>query len=304
MPLISRGDLVGWLTLGKRLNDREYSADDWMLLNNLAVQAGPAVRLAQLVAEQQVMALEQERLDQELQVARIIQETLLPKEVPSVEGWQMNVYWRPARAVGGDFYDLFLLPDGRLVVVVGDVTDKGVPAAIVMASTRAILRGAARRLLSPREALERANELLHPEIPPHMFVTCLYAILDPSSGQLHYANAGHNLPFRACADGVEELYATGMPLGLLPGMRYEERETTIFPGECLVLYSDGLTEAHNPQREMFGSARLGALVHRYRSSGVQGTELIDFLLAELTNFAGNSWEQEDDVTLLSVERCV
>lgn len=298
VPLVSQGELIGLINLGPRLSEQEYSADDRKLLNDLAIQAAPAVRVAQLVRQQQVEAQARERLEQELRVARLIQETLLPKEVPALPGWQVAVYWQPARAVGGDFYDFLTLPDGRLALIVADVTDKGVPAALLMATTRAILRGCARRLLSPGAALERSNELLCPEIPPNMFVTCLFAILDPASGRLQYANAGHDLPYWRHNGSVVELRATGMPLGLMPGMHYEEKEVSLVPGESILFYSDGLVEAHNPQRDMFGFPRLRELVASHPS----GIGLIDFLLAELAGFTGPGWEQEDDVTLLTLQR--
>jgi serine phosphatase RsbU (regulator of sigma subunit)/anti-sigma regulatory factor (Ser/Thr protein kinase) len=298
VPLVSQGELIGTINLGPRLSEQEYSADDRKLLNDLAIQAAPAVRVAQLVRQQQAEAQARERLEQELRVARLIQQTLLPKEVPSLPGWQLAAYWQPARAVGGDFYDFLPLPDGRMVLIVADVTDKGVPAALVMATTRAILRGSARRLLSPGAALERTNNLLCPEMPPSMFVTCLYAILDPASGRLHYANAGHDLPYwRHNAEAVE-MRATGMPLGLLPDMHYEEKELTLTAGDSVLLYSDGLVEAHNPQRDMFGFPHLRQLVADHPG----GAGLIDFLLAELAAFTGPDWEQEDDVTLLTVQR--
>ncbi len=298
VPLVSQGELIGLINLGARLSEQEYSADDRKLLNDLAIQAAPAVRVAQMVREQQIEAQARERVEQELRVARLIQQTLLPKELPDLPGWQLAVYWQPARAVGGDFYDFMPLPDGRLVLIIGDVTDKGVPAALVMATTRATLRGATRRLLSPGAALERSNNLLCPEMPPSMFITCLYAILDPASGRLHYANAGHDLPYWRRNGGVAELRATGMPLGLLPGMKYEEKEIVIDPGENILFYSDGLVEAHNPEREMFGFERLRELV----AAHANGSSLIDLLLAELAAFAGPDWEQEDDVTLMTLQR--
>ncbi len=297
-PLISQGELIGLLNLGPRLSEQDYSADDMALLNNLAMQAAPAVRVAQLVQQREAEALELERVEQELRVARLIQQTLLPKELPVVPGWQLAVHYQPARAVGGDFYDFFKRPDGRLVLVVGDVTDKGVPAALVMATTRSILRGTARRLLTPGAALERANSLLCPEIPANMFVTCLYAILDPRTGHMRFANAGHDLPIRESNSHVTEFRATGMPLGLMPDMTYEENEGTLSPGDSLLLYSDGLVEAHNAAREMFGFQRLRTLLERDRKDKT----LIEFLLDELAAFAGRDWEQEDDVTLLTLRR--
>jgi serine phosphatase RsbU (regulator of sigma subunit)/anti-sigma regulatory factor (Ser/Thr protein kinase) len=302
VPLVSQGELVGVLSLGPRLSEQGYSADDRALLNNLATQATPALRVAQLARQQQAEVQARERMEQEMRVARLIQKTLLPNAIPALPGWKLDVLYQPARAVGGDFYDFFIQPDGRLVLIVGDVTDKGVPAALVMATTRSILRGCARRLLSPSAALVRANELLHPEIPAPMFVTCLYAILDPDSGRLEFANAGHDLPYRRRATGVEELRATGMPLGLMSGMQYDEREIILAPGESLLLYSDGLVEAHNAQREMFGFPRLRQLMDEHCAGTPGCAALIQTLLADLAAFTGPAWEQEDDITLLTLER--
>jgi len=299
VPLLSQGELIGLLNLGPRLSEQGYSLDDRALLSNLAAQATPAVRVAQLVRQQQAELQSRERMEQELRVARLIQQTLLPKKLPEPPGWQVAVHYQPARAVGGDFYDFMPLPDGRLVIAVGDVTDKGVPAALVMATTRAILRGTARRQLSPSAALVRANELLCPEVPPSMFVTCLYAILDPISGRLQYANAGHDLPYWRHGGHVDELRATGMPLGLMPGMDYEEKEVVLSPGESILLYSDGLVEAHNPQRDMFGFPRLRQCV---ADKPLSSAALISFLLSSLEGFTGPGWEQEDDITIVTLER--
>lgn len=301
VPLVSQGELIGLLNLGPRLSQQEYSADDRKLLNDLATQTAPAVRVAQLVRQQQEEAKERERIEQELRVARLIQQTLLPKQIPTLAGYELAAYYQPAREVGGDFYDFMDLEDGRLGLVVGDVTDKGVPAALVMATTRTMLRAAAQRLDSPGEVLRRVNDVLVPDIPQNMFVTCLYAILDSASGRLVYANAGHDLPYRRRAGrsgGAEELRARGMPLGLMPGMVYEEKWITLERGESVLFYSDGLVEAHAPDREMFGFPRLQGLVGAHR--GGRGT--IEFLLGELSRFTGEGWEQEDDITLVTLAR--
>ena len=249
------------------------------------------------MAKQQEEARERERIEQELRVARLIQQTLLPKTLPGLPGYDVAAYYQPAREVGGDFYDFLELEDGRLGLIVGDVSGKGVPAAIVMAITRTMLR-AAYRLGSPGEILEQANNILYPEIPPNMFVTCLVALLDTRTGWLQYANAGHDLPYLRHADGVNELRATGMPLGLMPNMSYEQKEVTLKPGESILLYSDGLVEAHGPQREMFGFPRMRGFVEAHPG----GAALIDSLLTELERFTGEDWEQEDDITLLTLQR--
>ncbi|TMC61170.1 MAG: hypothetical protein E6J21_09040 [Chloroflexota bacterium] len=279
IPLISQGELVGLLNLGPRMSEQDYSTYDRTLLNDLATQAAPALRVAQLVREQRSQALERERIEQELRVARLIQQTLLPQELPSLPGWQLESYYQPARAVGGDFYDFIYFEDGRLGLLIGDVTDKGVPAALVMATTRSILRSNAYGALSPGKVLEQTNDLLHPDIPPKMFVTCLYAILDPISGQLQYANAGHDLPYWHHIGGISELRATGMPLGLMPGMVYEEKEVILAPGDSVLLYSDGLVEAHNTKRDMFGFPRLMALLGEYKGN----MPVIDLLLGQLAD---------------------
>jgi PAS domain S-box-containing protein len=252
------------------------------------------------VTEQKREAQERERIEQELRIARLIQQTLLPKTLPELSGYDVAAYYQPAREVGGDFYDLFELEGGRLGLVVGDVTDKGIPAALVMATTRTMLRVSAQRLFPPAEVLKRTNEALVPDIPPNMFITCLYAILDTESGRLVYANAGHDPPYlRHNGSDVEELRARGMPLGLMPGMEYEEKEITLERGESVLFYSDGLVEAHDSHHEMFGFPKLQGLVGTHRSGG---SSLIDFLLSELTHFAGEDWEQEDDITLVTLER--
>ena len=302
VPLVSQGELIGLLNLGPRLSQQEYSADDRKLLSDLATQTAPAVRVAQLVRQQQQEAQERERIEQELRVARLIQQTLLPKTLPELPGYDVAAYYQPAREVGGDFYDFLDLEDGRMGFVVGDVTDKGVPAALVMATTRTMLRAAAQRLDTPGEVLKRVNDVLVQEIPPNMFVTCLYAILERESGRLIYANAGHDLPYRRRAgrsEGAEELRARGMPLGLMPGMGYEEKEILLEKGESILFYSDGLVEAHDAHREMFGFPRLQGLVGTHRSGG---SSLVSFLLSELRRFTGEDWEQEDDITLVTLER--
>jgi serine phosphatase RsbU (regulator of sigma subunit) len=244
---------------------------------------------------------QRERIEQELLVAQRIQQASLPREVPQLEGWQISPYYQPAREVGGDFYDFHFLSQGRLGLVTGDATGKGVPAALVMATTCGMLQLAAQApdSSSPGEVLERVNETLLARIPPNMFVTCFYAILDPKSGSVRYANAGHDLPYvRRGGGDCEELRARGMPLGLMPGMSYEEREIELDAGEAALFYSDGLVEAHDPKGEMFGFPRLRALVAEH----AEERSLEDFLLEELYSFVGEGWEQEDDITLLTLRR--
>jgi predicted ester cyclase len=243
---------------------------------------------------------ERERVEQELRVARRIQQASLPKKVPELEGWRISPLYRPAREVGGDFYDFHPLPDGRLGLVVGDATGKGVPAALVMSTTCGMLQLAAKTSgsSSPGEVLARVNDTLLARIPQNTFVTCFYAILDPNSGHLVYANAGHDPPYFQRSGNAEELRARGMPLGLMPEMSYEEKEIVLEAGEAALFYSDGLVEAHDPEGEMFGFPRLRALVADHDEK----RSLDDLLLEELERFTGEDWEQEDDITLLTLRR--
>jgi serine phosphatase RsbU (regulator of sigma subunit)/ketosteroid isomerase-like protein len=241
-----------------------------------------------------------ERIEQELWVARSIQQASLPKEVPTLEGWQISPLYQPAREVGGDFYDFHLLSGGRVGLVMGDATGKGVPAALVMSTTCGMLRAVSQALdsSSPGEMLERVNEALVPSIPSNMFVTCFYAILDPESGHLAYANAGHDVPYLHRNSAAEELRARGMPLGLMPGMSYEEKETELDAGGVALFYSDGLVEAHDPHGDMFGFPGLRELVAERGKERSLG----NILLEELYSFTGEDWEQEDDITLLTLKR--
>jgi serine phosphatase RsbU (regulator of sigma subunit)/predicted ester cyclase len=297
-----RGEIMGLAPTGRQMTNRVILihricegkiAEEWGIGT-----IGSNLR-GQLLEQERI---ERERVDQELKVARRIQQASLPDEVPELEGWQISPYYQPAREVGGDFYDFHLLSEGRLGVVVGDATGKGVPAALVMSTSCGMLQAISQALdsssSSPGEVLERVNETLVTRIPSNMFVTCFYAILDPESGNLTYANAGHDLPYLRRNGEAEELRARGMPLGLMPGMSYEEKEIELDVGEGVFFYSDGLVEAHDSKGEMFGFPRLRVLIAGHAEEGSLG----NFLMEELHSFVGEGWEQEDDITLLTLER--
>lgn len=266
--------------------------------NSMAGQLVESIAQQKILIEQQTRLEERARIEQELHTAQYIQRALLPKEVPILPGWQIVPFYRPAREVGGDFYDFLLTEDGRLGIVIGDATDKGMAAALLMATTCTMLRTATRGNTSPAEVLARVNDLLAVTIPTGVFVTCFYAMLDPESGRLRYANAGHDLPYLRHEGKVVELRVTGMPLGLMPGTQYEEKELTLTDGDNLLLYSDGLVEAHNPQRAMFSFSYLMTLLQE----DLTGKDLLDLLLNKLAAFTGPGWEQEDDVTLVTLLR--
>src|SRR5215203_1810729 len=297
-----RGEIMGLAPSGKQMTNRViliHRIEGGKIAEEWGIGTIGSNLRGQLLEQERI---ERERIEHELRVARSIQQASLPKEVPTLESWVISPRYQPAREVGGDFYDFHLLSEGRLGVVVGDATGKGVPAALVMSTTCGMLQLAARALDSPfpGEVLAQVNETLVARIPQNMFVTCFYAILDPKSASLRYANAGHDLPYLRRSDGdVEELRARGMPLGLMPGMSYEEQGSSLSEGEGVLFYSDGLVEAHDPEGQMFSFPRLRALVSEL---GVEERALVDFLMEELERFTGEGWEQEDDITLLTLKR--
>ncbi len=266
--------------------------------NSMAEQLVASIARQQELTEQQARLEERARIEQEMLTAQHIQKSLLPKEVPVLPDWQFTPYYKPAKEVGGDFYDFLIFGNSQLGIIIGDVSGKGVPAALVMAMTCTMLRTVAQETVSPGEVLARVNDLLTVHVPPGTFVTCFYGLLDLQDGHLRFANAGHDLPYHQHGTNVSELWATGMPLGLMPGMHYEEFGVTLATDESVLFYSDGLVEAHNQRREMFGFPRLMELLSKHSGD----TTLINSLLNELATFTGASWEQEDDVTLVRLQR--
>ena len=219
------------LNLGPRRSEQEYSSDDRKLLDDLAAHAAPALRVAQLVREQEAEAASGSGSSRSSRSRSLIQQHFLPEKLPELPGWQFAAYYRPAREVGGDFYDLIPLPEGRIGFVVGDVTDKGVPAALVMSATRSLLRASAQRLIEPGAVLERLNDQMQSRHAGEDVRDLPVRRARPETGHLRFANAGHDVPYVNTADGIEEMRARGMPLGLMSGMEYEEKEMTLAPGD-------------------------------------------------------------------------
>lgn len=300
VPLVSHGELAGVLELGPRVDGSGYAALDQQLLRKLAEQTAPVIRYAEVVAREAQERAARQSYEQELQLAEQIQRDLLPRRLPDLEGWELGARYEPARQVSGDLYDFIQLSDGRLGIVIADVTDKGVPAAMVMATTRSVLRAAATSGdgPSPGEVLARVNRLLLPDIPENMFVTCFYAVLDPDTGRLEFANAGQNLPMLRSRNTVTELMARGMPLGLMESSTYEEDEVVVGPGDAVLFYSDGLVEAHDAAGEMFGKPRVLDRVRNHAG----GPALLDYLVESLIGFAGREGARDDDVTLVALAR--
>lgn len=280
-------------TLSIRLEESQnLTIRDLKEKNTQLTQAYDALKVAH------AQIVEKEKLEQELHIARDVQARLIPQRTPSLSGWNFDAYWCPAHEVSGDFYDFIPLPDQKLGLVLGDAAGKGMPAALAMATTCTMLRAVADQLVSPGATLARMNTLLYRDTTPSMFVTCLYGVLDPLSGRLLLANAGQSMPYMLSAAGVHEVSVRGMPLGLMEGSDYEEREMILANRERVLMYSDGLVEAHSPAGQMLGFARLQSLV-----AGASAEDsLIDFLRQHLQAHVGSEWSQEDDVTMLTIER--
>jgi serine phosphatase RsbU (regulator of sigma subunit)/putative methionine-R-sulfoxide reductase with GAF domain len=297
VPLSVKGDVLGMMVLEQvktphRSRDRRLE-----IITGIGHQAALAVQNDRL---QQEMA-ERERLERELQLAHDIQQTFMPSHLPELHGWELAFTWHAARQVAGDFYDFFELPDRRLGLVIADVADKGMPAALFMALTRTLMRAAALEEPSPAAALARVNDLLVPDAQHGMFVTAVYAVLSLEMGKLAYANAGHNLPLllRSRTGELERLGKGGMALGVLEGLRLDERIVSLEPGDCLIFYTDGITEAFSPEEDMYGEARLQATVRS--ASGSSAQAMLETIGDSVTAFAGDA-APSDDRTLMVLRR--
>ena len=297
VPLSVKGDVLGVMVLEEAGEPRRSRERRLEIITGIAHQAALAVQNDRL---QQEMA-ERERLERELQLAHDIQQTFMPSQSPALPGWELAFTWRAARQVAGDFYDFFELLDRRLGLVIADVADKGMPAALFMALTRALVRAAALEETSPAAALARVNDLLVPDAQQGMFVTAVYAVLSLETGELTYANAGHNPPLllRSRTRELERLGRGGMALGVLEGVGMEERVVSLKPGDCLILYTDGITEAFSPEGDIYGEERLRATIQAADSGSAQA--MLDGIDDSVIAFAGDA-APSDDMTIMVLRR--
>ncbi|CAI7991423.1 Protein IcfG [Geodia barretti] len=240
-------------------------------------------------------------LENELDVANKMQQSILPTEFPRFPGFQIHGSMTPARVVGGDFFDVIYLNNGRIGLAVADVSDKGVPAALFMMASRTLLKSAAMGLKSPREVLSEVNDLLYDDNDAMMFVTLFYAVYDPTTGEMNYANGGHNAPLVVHVDGTSTVLpgTNGIALGVMPGMNYDETTISIAAGDTVVFYTDGVTEAVNEGDEEFGMERLKQVFtsHPVREADEASQAVFD----AVNQFAGNV-AQFDDITCLIFRR--
>jgi GAF domain-containing protein len=267
------------------------------LINGIAQQVSLAIQNDILNKEM----LDRQKLEREFQLAREIQQTFLPSQIPPMPGWEMDVRWNTAQQVGGDFYDYFLLPDGRLAIIIADVSNKGLAASLYMTVTRTLIRAAALESTSPARTLERVNDLLLMNSQNGLFVTTYYGLLDMAEGVLTYTIAGHNPPLviRNQAKEVVELDKGGIALGALPDIHLEDRQLELEPADCLLLYTDGVTEAFDNNDQMYGTERLISLLNE--SFGHSAHQVLAILDEDLQAFR-DSAPLSDDTTILAICR--
>ena len=254
-------------------------------------------RTRELEASNAQLEKAKERMESELKIAHALQGAILPKTMPENPTYSGHAVMTPAREMGGDFYDFFTLDDGRLSVVMADVSGKGVPAAFFMAIARTVMRAAAARHPDPGPCLQEVNDAICEQNPQDLFVTLFYGILDPDTGNFVYANAGHNPPFLVKRPGdVSPLPMTGgMAVGVMPGMPYDEDSVTLAPGDTMFLYTDGITEAMNVDQEEFTEARLETVLAEGRDLPV--ASVLENVTSAVVKFAGGA-EQSDDITCI------
>lgn len=258
-----------------------------------------SVRMRNLMEEE----IQRQRLEEELAIGRQIQLSLLPDRCPDIPGWEITAVYRAARQIGGDLYDFILPPDDpqTLNLVIADVTGKGVPAALFMAFSRTIIRAEAAHGLGPAATLMRANQFIYRDVYSQLFLTAFYASLDTQTGRMVFANGGHDWPLllRASTHEIRVLKTPGLILGAFPEVSLEEAEITVAPGDALIFYTDGVTEARNADDQFFGEERLEAVLAAHRGDGAE--VLLQSVVTAVAQFVGST-PQSDDLTLVVVKR--
>ena len=303
VPIAVSGELQYVLRLGPRLSEEPFSGRDIALLESVAGQTGLALEINQLTATVAQEAAHRERIAGELEIARTVQERLFPKAAPKVPDLDLAGRCQPAQTVGGDYYDFFTAPGSNAIgFAIGDVAGKGVPAALLMSGLQASLRGVALSGVSDlADLMAKLNLLMYDASPANRFATFFCCLYEPDTGRLRYSSAGHNpaLLIRANSPEPQWLRTRGAALGLRRKASFEEAETIMHPGDCLLLYTDGVTEARNLAGDEFGEERLAETI---RAAGRRSApELADGVLATTNTFAAGA-TQHDDITLIAAVR--
>jgi sigma-B regulation protein RsbU (phosphoserine phosphatase) len=295
-PLKIKDRISGVVYVDNQLRADIFTEADLELISAIASSAAIAIENARLYQ----VAIEKGRLERELQVAREVQSSLIPRVTPDVAGWDFAARWKPARQVSGDFYD-FVPVGQRLGIVIADVSDKGMPAALFMALSRSIIRASVTSTRSPAKGIGQANRLICADSTDSMFVTLFYAQLDPETGELVYVNAGHNPPllYRANQDELIELTRTGMVLGLFEAVDFEQGTVQLNPTDFILLYTDGVSEAMDAHNREFGEERLRRILLDNRQAPAE--DMAEALEQALTAFTGEA-APSDDITFVIARR--
>ncbi len=296
VPLLSKSQLTGILTVFNKKNGQQFTEEDQRLLAILASQSAQVVENARLHEEEHNFL----RMQEEVRLASEIQIGLLPKENPHVPGYDIRGFSLPAQTVGGDYYDFITQDDQHFAVCLGDVVGKGLPAALVMSNMQATIRGQARPDQMPSECLTLSNRLLHYSTTSNKFATLFYGQLHVHSHEFYYANAGHNRPVLFKADGTATpLETAGLALSIVEHEKYKDEKIDFVPGDTLLIYSDGITEAMNPEKQEFGEDRLHEIVQVNSVHSAQ--DIIDAITGSVQAHIGDA-DQNDDMTIVVIKR--
>jgi len=296
LPLALNEKLLGIMSLGPKQSEEPFTRTDIQILDSVATQTGLALENSRLTAEMATEAAERERINRELEIAREVQQRLFPQTMPSVPGIEIAGYCRPALGVGGDYYDYFAIAGGDLGIAIGDVSGKGFPAALLMASLRASLRAQTMRSEPDLAAMMRSiNTLAYESSAVNKYATFFYGQYSPRSRLLSYVNAGHEPPLIFRDDSVIRLETGGTPVGLLPCAEYEQGSCILEPGDILIALTDGISEAMNSSDEEWGVDNLISSVRN--CDGLASGDLIEGVIASADAFAAGA-KQHDDMTLI------
>jgi sigma-B regulation protein RsbU (phosphoserine phosphatase) len=296
VPMMTKSTLVGVLTAYNKREGTVFTEEDQRLLAIIAAQSAQIVENARLYEEEQAL----HRMKEEVRLAATIQLDLLPKIPPVVPGYDIEGRSIPAQIVGGDYFDFIPIDGTRLAVCLADVSGKGLPASLLMANVQATLRG--QTLSSPSASLcvARSNKLLHLSTSTEKFVTLFYGQLDPQKHTLTYCNAGQDNPFHySSGKEVARLRTGGIVLSIMEEFPFQEETLQLAPGDCIVMYSDGITEAFNPDLTQFGEARLAEVISSCLSSSA--SDIIDAIIMAVRAHAGSA-PQADDMTIVVIKR--
>ncbi len=311
VPLRIKDQVSGVVYVDNRLQAGIFTQADLELLTSIASSAAIAIENARLYQ----VAVEKGRMERELQMAREVQASLLPHETPQIPGWEFAARWQPAREVAGDYYDFIPVgfnlaqvpnPAPGLGIVIADVSDKGMAAALFMALTRSIVRASVGHAPSPADGIARANRLICADSTGGMFVTLFYALLNPEAGEITYVNAGHNPPLlckqgdRAEQDQLTQLTRTGMALGVVAASSFEQRTVHLSPGDFILLYTDGVTDATDAHLQDFGMERLRRVILEHRHA--PATDVVAALEQAIGDFT-SSTAPFDDIAIV-VMKCL